>query len=67
MAPLFQLRLTKKGEFVDGRIIATKQLGEGGPILDETNGALEQIKILTGTDIPELKVEYGENGRFKFN
>jgi len=67
MAPLFQLRLTKKGEFVDGRIIATKQLGEGGPVLDETNGALEQIKTLTGTDIPELKVEYGENGRFKFN
>jgi poly-gamma-glutamate capsule biosynthesis protein CapA/YwtB (metallophosphatase superfamily) len=67
IAPLFQLRLTKKGTFVDGRIIAIKQLGEGGPVLDETNAALEQIKILTGIDIPELKVEYSENGSFKFN
>jgi poly-gamma-glutamate capsule biosynthesis protein CapA/YwtB (metallophosphatase superfamily) len=66
MAPLFQLRMTKKGEFVDGRIIATKQLGEGGPIIDETNGALEQIKILTGMDIPELNVDYREIGSFKF-
>lgn len=66
MAPVFQLRLTKNGTFVDGNIISTKQLGEGGPQIDPENGALNQIKILTQTDIPELKVLFGENGYFRF-
>lgn len=66
MAPIFQLRLKKDGTFVDGTIVSTKQIGEGGPQLDPTNGALEQIKLLTRTDIPELKVVYGNNGSFKF-
>lgn len=67
MAPVFQLRLKKDGTFVDGTIVSTKQVGEGGPQFDPANGALEQIKLLTRTDIPELKIEYGKNGYFKFN
>lgn len=66
IAPLFQLRLKKDGTFVDGRVVSTKQLGEGGPLKDEAHGAFHQIKLLTGADLPELKVEYGENGFFKF-
>lgn len=66
MAPVFRLRLTKDGTFVDGKIISTKQVGEGGPQIDPENGALGQIKSLTKTDIPEIKVEYGLNGYFKF-
>lgn len=66
MAPMFELKLTKKGEFVNGKVISTKQLGEGGPLIDPTNGAYNQIKMLTGTDIPELKVHYQANGTFYF-
>lgn len=66
MAPLFDLKLKRNGEFVSGKIISTKQLGEGGPIFDSMNGALEQIKSLTAQDIPELKVEFDSEGNFKF-
>lgn len=66
MAPVFQLRLTKDGTFVEGKIISTKQVGEGGPTIDNEHGAFQQIKILTFADIPELKVDYLDNGYFKF-
>lgn len=66
MAPLFQLSLKKDGTFVSGKVISTKQLGEGGPVLDSLGGAYGQIKTLTGMDIPELKVTYGEDGTFWF-
>ena len=66
MAPLFDLKLKKNGEFISGKIISTKQLGNGGPILDANQGALEQIKLLTGQDIPELKVTFDAEGNFKF-
>jgi poly-gamma-glutamate capsule biosynthesis protein CapA/YwtB (metallophosphatase superfamily) len=66
MAPVFQLRLTKDGTFVDGNIISTKQIGEGGPTIDTEHGAFHQIKILTLSDIPELNVVYENNGYFKF-
>jgi hypothetical protein len=66
MAPLFELKLTRNGEFVSGRVISTKQIGEGGPQIDPAGGAFEQVKTLTRTDIPELKVEYGRNGAFIF-
>ncbi len=66
MAPVFELKLTRNGEFVSGRVISTKQVGEGGPQLDPANGALEQIKSLTKSDLPELKVLYGKNGVFSF-
>jgi poly-gamma-glutamate capsule biosynthesis protein CapA/YwtB (metallophosphatase superfamily) len=67
IAPVFKLKLKKDGTFIDGEIISIKQLGEGGPVLDESNGALEQIKILTNEDIPELKVTFGANNSFRFD
>lgn len=66
MAPVFKLKLKKDGTFVEGEVISIKQIGRGGPILDENNGALEQIKSLTKTDIPELKVTFEEGNKFKF-
>lgn len=66
MAPLFNLKLKKNGEFVSGKVISTKQLGNGGPLFDAFNGALEQVKLLTSQDIPELKVEFDSEGNFKF-
>ena len=66
IAPIFKLNLTKKGEFVNGTVTSIKQLGEGGPILDDNQGAFEQIKSLTTIDIPELKVNFSSNGTFSF-
>ncbi len=66
IAPLFQLTLKKDGTFVDGRVISTKQLGEGGPVLDSLGGAFDQIKQLTRQDIPELNLQVESNGHFTF-
>lgn len=65
VAPIFKLTLKKDGTFVEGEVISIKQLGEGGPLLDEEQGALSQIKSLTATDIPELKVNF-EGSKFTF-
>lgn len=66
VAPVFELKLTKKGVFVAGNVVSIKQPGEGGPIIDDSHGALEQIKLLTTQDIPELKVKFGPTGSFVF-
>ena len=66
MAPLFQLNLRKDGSFVSGKVVSVIQPGEGGPVPDSLNGAYQQIKLLTGQDIPELKVTYNEDGTFFF-
>ena len=66
IAPLFQIRLKMDGTFIDGNVVSTKQLGQGGPILDSLNGAFSQIKLLTAADLPELKLEFGPDGFFKF-
>ena len=59
IAPIIELDLSVDGTFISGKINSTKQLGEGGPVLDEKNSALNDIKVLTRTDIPEciLKIE----------
>lgn len=67
MAPLFELKLNKDGSFISGKVVSTKQLGEGGPVLDSLGGAYGQIQLLTGQDIPELKVTYQPDGTFFFN
>ena len=66
MAPLFELKLTRNGKFVIGKVVSTKQIGEGGPRLDSEKGAFIQIKQLTATDLPELKVKYSSDGSFIF-
>lgn len=66
IAPLFQLKLKKDGTFIDGTVISTKQLGEGGPLIDSLGGAFGQLKQLTTEDIPELKPHFEANGYFKF-
>ena len=67
VAPLFVLRLQKDGTFVDGKVVSTKQLGDGGPVLDYDKGALKQVRSLTKTDLPELKLLIEDDGSFRFN
>lgn len=67
LAPIFELNLDLNGDFIDGKITSIKQTGEGGPQLDANNGAQKQIKMLTNTDLPELKLEIATDGKFKFN
>jgi poly-gamma-glutamate capsule biosynthesis protein CapA/YwtB (metallophosphatase superfamily) len=66
MAPMFELTVKRDGTFVKGKVISTKQLGEGGPLIDSEGGAWQQIQTLTKADFPELKVEFNPDHTFFF-
>ena len=52
ISPVIELDLDTKGKFIKGKIYSTKQVGEGGPIIDDQNLALKEIIELTKIDIP---------------
>lgn len=60
MAPIFALRVTNKGEFIEGTVTPTRQYGRGGPVIDEENSVIEEIKRLTKEDIPEIDIHFKE-------
>jgi len=62
IAPILELDVDAEGKFLKGKIHSTKQPGEGGPVMDENNGALKEIIKLTATDIPECKLSISEDG-----
>lgn len=64
-APLLEVRVDKKGNFISGKIHSFLQQGEGGPILDEKLSAFHKIRDLTQTDFPDNSIKFSENGEFK--
>lgn len=64
-APIVKVYVNEKGEFIQGQITSTKQIGEGGPILDADQNALNEIISLTQTDLPESKLLIGKDGLVK--
>lgn len=66
LAPMLELKIDDNGNFLEGKIIGGKQVGEGGPILDDTNEAFYKIKELSNEDFPESKLKF-ENGRILKN
>jgi hypothetical protein len=62
-APLLNLQINEKGDFVSGKIISAKQYGEGGPVLDEDKkSAFNTIAYLTKLDFPTTALKF-ENGQ----
>lgn len=64
IAPIIKVNVDKKGKFLNGNIIATKQLGEGGPVLDSSNQVVYKIKELTNLDFPESPLIIENSGYF---
>mgnify|MGYP005988856899 CR=1 FL=1 len=62
LAPIYQLRMDKEGNFVSGKLISVHQEGEGGPKLDEQNRALKVVQNLTKSDLPESKIQIADDG-----
>jgi poly-gamma-glutamate capsule biosynthesis protein CapA/YwtB (metallophosphatase superfamily) len=63
IAPILELNLSLNGTFISGKIYSTKQLGEGGPVMDEENRALKEIQKLTRADIPECNLNIESDGK----
>ncbi len=62
IAPIVKVFVNEKGEFLYGQIFSTKQIGEGGPILDEEQKVLNEIIRLTKIDVPETKLIIDKDG-----
>ena len=53
IAPILEVNVDRKGKFINGKLHATKQLGDGGPVLDLENKVINEIISLTHEDFPE--------------
>lgn len=65
VAPIVKVYTDKKGQFIEAKIIAIKQEGEGGPVIDDSGKAILEIKQLTELDIPESELIISEEGRVR--
>jgi len=62
IAPIIKLFVNQKGEFLSGNIYSIKQIGRGGPIIDNNQMALKEVINLTQSDIPESPIIIQKNG-----
>lgn len=62
VAPVLELNLLDNGIFISGKIHSAKQLGNGGPVIDNENRALKEIQELTAADIPECGLNIDSSG-----
>jgi len=62
IAPLIKIYLNKKGEFLNGRIIAVKQTHNGGLETDSLNSIVKRIRLLTQMDFPQSALKIGDDG-----
>ncbi len=65
-APILEVRLDKSGNFIDGQIHSFLQLGEGGPVWDPNNRALNRIRDLSNQDFPGQGLELDDKGKIIF-
>jgi poly-gamma-glutamate capsule biosynthesis protein CapA/YwtB (metallophosphatase superfamily) len=62
IAPIMKVLVDKKGKFLKGEIIPARQVGEGGPALDDSGAVIEKIRELTKTDFPETRLRITADG-----
>ena len=62
LAPLLKVNINKKGEFLNGRIIALKQTHADGLLRDSSNRVIKRIKYLTNVDFPQSGLEISDDG-----
>lgn len=64
ISPIIELDMTRKGEFISGKIHAIRQEGKGIPVLDESLRVVKEIQELTSQDIPECDLVINSDGTF---
>ena len=61
IAPLLDIKLDRKGNFLYAKVISTKQSKTNGLELDPNYRVFEEMKRLTKTDFPETPLTFEEN------
>jgi len=62
IAPIIKVFTDKNGVFQSAKIFPIKQVGEGGPLLDEEKKVIRELTFLTKNDIPNCPLQINENG-----
>jgi len=63
ISPLLNINVDENGDFVDGKIVSVKLIGEGIPVIDDTQQALLTIQDLIATDLGEIGLVLDKDGR----
>jgi len=66
LAPLLQLSVNREGAFLEGNIIPIRQIGEGGPRIDEQNRVITRLQNLMKEDFPEAEIYIDDSGRINY-
>lgn len=61
---ILEVGLGADGSFVSGRILGTRQEGQGRPVMDPANQAADIVRVLTAADFPEHGVKVAQDGTF---
>jgi len=65
IAPLIQLKINSKGDFLYADVVSVKQDKLNGLTLDASSGAYKRIISLTNSDFPNHQLKFLENGRIE--
>ncbi|SHF61834.1 CapA family protein [Pedobacter caeni] len=65
IAPLMQIKLNGKGDFLYADVTSVKQDKVNRLTLDENHGAFNKIKFLTDTDFPGHQLDFTDNGHIQ--
>lgn len=59
---VLEVELDGEGRFVAGKLLPTKQVGQGVPMIDESEQALDLVRTLSTEDFPETGVVVARDG-----
>ena len=62
LAPIIRINVDSNGAFINGKLIAAKQIGSGTPIADPNHKVIKLIKKLSEEDLPESEISVDESG-----
>lgn len=65
IAPVLEVSLDREGRLVEGKIHSFLQLGEGGPVPDESLRAVKKIRDLSLIDFPGQDLDISPAGEIK--
>lgn len=62
ICPILEVELAPDGQFLKGKIIAVKQIGEGVPILDPNKTVIQKMRELSTLDFPNSPLLIDDEG-----
>ncbi|MEL6341754.1 MAG: CapA family protein [Myxococcota bacterium] len=59
---VLEVQLDREGQFLGGRVLSTRQEGEGIPVKDDRDRAADLIRMLSSEDFPQTGVQVAQDG-----